>query len=73
MNETIGEKASRIKKLLVFLAFCAAEAINEGLVPERLEGWVRIGLAAATAYGIYQAKNAPPARPQVLADPPPGR
>lgn len=59
MNEGLLEKAAKVKKLLVFLAFCAGEALNEGVVPERWEGYVRSALAIATAYGIFKVKNAP--------------
>ena len=59
MNPDLLAKAKYVKKLLIFLAAAAAEAVNEGLVPEKWSGYVTIGIGALAALGIYQAKNIP--------------
>jgi hypothetical protein len=47
------------RKAVVALAGTVGQALNAGLVPEEWRPWVAIGLAVATALGVYAAPNDP--------------
>jgi hypothetical protein len=51
---------ARARKFGIALLGAGGQVLNQGLVPEPYARWVAIGLAIATAAGVYRAPNAPP-------------
>jgi hypothetical protein len=48
---------SNVRKFLVALATAAASAVSLGLLPEDVNKWVAVGLAALGSIGVYAVRN----------------
>lgn len=67
VNITMAEA----RKAIVAICGVAAMALNQGFVHGTVAKWISIGLAVATAFGVYMVPNKQKSVPAPIDPPPP--